>query len=76
MANGPGIRREWPQSWQVSAWSEDGHRFELLSTLLDTGFGESGFTEVLLPLWRRVGEDINAPPPEFWTTLLQLNTKP
>ena len=57
----------------TSAPGPDGLRFAHLQSLLATAVGKSKFPELFRPFWRRVVEESNVLPPEFWYFPLQSN---
>lgn len=50
-----------------SGAGNDGQRFSHLKSIVNTKIGQEDFSEAMSSLWRKLVDDPNAFPPEFWT---------
>ena len=57
----------------LSGAGSDGLRFSYLQSIIRTGIGREKFGAGIKAFWRRIIDDPNAFPPEFWQLFLQLN---
>ena len=57
----------------LSGAGSDGLHFSHLQSIIRTGFGHEKFGAGIEAFWRRIIDDPNALPPEFWQLFLQSN---
>ena len=57
----------------LSGAGSDGLRFSHLQSIIRTGLGREKFGAGIESFWRRIIDDPNACPPEFWQLFLQSN---
>ena len=56
--------------------ASDGLRFSHLQSIIRTQFGEEHFGAYIEAFWRRMVDEPDAFPPEFWELFLQSNLSP
>ena len=57
----------------LSGPGNDGQRFSHLRSIIHTDMGREEFGKGMTPFWRKIVDEPDAFPPEFWRFFLQLS---